>query len=404
MSPNASSLSQSRSLPRSRRRDGRRPEPEKDQNKEQERLAACAVVMNEVLNVPDNVPQDMLDKAECIVVIPSMTKVALGVGGSYGRGAMVCRSGKAFNGSWGAPAMYAIEGGSFGLQLGAESTDVVLMVMNPRGVEALLGSKVKLGAEASAAAGPKGRQSGLDGRVHARRNPQLLTLARSVRRRLARGHVAAPGRRRDGTGLRTQDQRARDHHRHGVRCRLPARPWQTCCRSARPTTSRIGRVAVDESDTSEEDAIHGRTAESGRPDRRQPEPDGAAPAEQDRPAAACPGTYDLESTRGGNSGTCGGRGDPIAAAGAARAGPIGASSAGLNRRTRISIDRNGRTITIASSRGPRSSFVADGRAQTERAQNRADGHHACRGRRQSAQDLHQRRQAAAATTPRPSSR
>ena len=129
---------------------------EKDQNKEQERLAECGVVMNEVLNVPDNVPQEVLDNAECVIVIPSMTKVALGLGGSYGRGAMVCRSGKAFNGSWGAPAMYAIEGGSFGLQLGAESTDVVLMVMNPRGVDALLSSKVKLGGEASAAAGPKG--------------------------------------------------------------------------------------------------------------------------------------------------------------------------------------------------------------------------------------------------------
>ena len=130
---------------------------EKDQNKEQERLATCATVMDEVLNVPDNVPEEVLEKAECVIVIPSMTKVALGVGGSYGRGAMVCRSGKGFSGPWGAPAMYAIEGGSFGLQLGAESTDLVLMVMNRRGVDALLNNKVKLGAEASAAAGPKGR-------------------------------------------------------------------------------------------------------------------------------------------------------------------------------------------------------------------------------------------------------
>ena len=121
------------------------------------RLAECASVMSEVLNVPDNVPQEVLDKAECVIVIPSMKKVALGIGGSYGRGAMVCRSGAAFNGPWGAPAMYAIEGGSFGLQLGAQSTDVVLMIMNPKGVNALLSSKVKLGAEASAAAGPKGR-------------------------------------------------------------------------------------------------------------------------------------------------------------------------------------------------------------------------------------------------------
>src|SRR5476649_1721591 len=126
-------------------------------NKEQERLRTCGTVMEEVLNVPDNVPQEVLDKAECVIVIPSMTKVAMGIGGSYGRGAMVCRSGKAFHGPWGAPAMYAIEGGSFGLQLGAESTDVVLLVMNNRGVDALLSSQVKLGGAASAAAGPKGR-------------------------------------------------------------------------------------------------------------------------------------------------------------------------------------------------------------------------------------------------------
>jgi lipid-binding SYLF domain-containing protein len=121
------------------------------------RLENCAVVMQEILDVPDNIPQELLEKAECVIVMPSMTKVALGIGGSYGRGAMVCRSGKTFNGPWGAPAMYALEGGSFGLQLGAESTDVVFLVMNNRGVDALLSSKVKLGANASAAAGPKGR-------------------------------------------------------------------------------------------------------------------------------------------------------------------------------------------------------------------------------------------------------
>ena len=88
-------------------------------NKEQDRLENCGVVMQEVLDVPDNIPRELLEKAECVIVIPSMTKVALGIGGSYGRGAMVCRSGKAFNGPWGAPAMYSLEGGSFGLQLGA---------------------------------------------------------------------------------------------------------------------------------------------------------------------------------------------------------------------------------------------------------------------------------------------
>ncbi len=128
------------------------------QNKEQGRLENCGVVMEEILNVPDNIPQDLLKKAECVIVIPSMMKVAIGLGGSYGRGAMVCRSGRSFDGAWGAPAMYTLEGGSVGFQIGVESTDLVLLVMNPRGVGALLDSKVKLGGSASVAAGPKGRE------------------------------------------------------------------------------------------------------------------------------------------------------------------------------------------------------------------------------------------------------
>jgi lipid-binding SYLF domain-containing protein len=166
-----------------------------NQNKEQERLATCGTVMNDVLNVPDNVPQEVLDRAECVIVIPSMTKLALGIGGSYGRGAMVCRSGPAFTGSWGAPAMYAIEGGSFGLQLGAESTDLVLMVMNVRGVEALLGSKVTLGAGASAAAGPKGRHVTASTDVSMR--AEILSYSRS------RGLFA--GISLEGTSLRPDD-------------------------------------------------------------------------------------------------------------------------------------------------------------------------------------------------------
>ena len=126
-------------------------------NKEEGRLENSGVVLEEVLAVPDNIPQELLDKAECVIVIPSMLKVAVGLGGNYGRGAMVCRTGRTFAGSWGAPAMYALDGGSVGLQLGAQATDLVLLVMNRRGVEALLGSKVKLGGSASAAAGPKGR-------------------------------------------------------------------------------------------------------------------------------------------------------------------------------------------------------------------------------------------------------
>jgi len=146
-------------------------------NKEQARLENCGVVMQEILDVPDNIPQELLEKAECVIVIPSMTKVAVGLGGSYGRGAMICRSGKTFNGPWGAPAMYALDGGSFGLQLGGESTDVVFLVMNNRGVDALLNSKVKLGANASAAAGPKGRS--VEASTDASLRAEILSYSRS---------------------------------------------------------------------------------------------------------------------------------------------------------------------------------------------------------------------------------
>ena len=153
-------------------------EAQKDtQTKEQGRLENCGVVMQEVLDVPDNIPQDLLTKAECVIVIPSMTTVAVGVGGSYGRGAMVCRSGKGFSGPWGAPAMFVLEGGSVGFQLGAESTDLVLLVMNDRGMNSLLNSKVKLGANASAAAGPKGRN--LSASTDATMRAEILSYSRS---------------------------------------------------------------------------------------------------------------------------------------------------------------------------------------------------------------------------------
>lgn len=129
------------------------------QNKEESRLENSGLVLEEVLAIPDNIPLDVLAKAECVIVIPSMVKVAIGLGGNYGRGAMVCRTGPTFAGAWGAPAMYALDGGSVGLQLGAQATDLVLLVMNGRGVDALLSSKVKLGGSASAAAGPKGRDA-----------------------------------------------------------------------------------------------------------------------------------------------------------------------------------------------------------------------------------------------------
>src|SRR5829696_10503912 len=130
------------------------------QGKEEDRLRACATVVTEILNIPDDVPTDMLDKAECVIVFPDVKKFAVGVGGSYGRGAMTCRTGDNFTGPWSAPTLMAIEGGSIGFQLGGQSTDFVLLVMNDRGATSVLGSKVKLGADASAAAGPKGRTAG----------------------------------------------------------------------------------------------------------------------------------------------------------------------------------------------------------------------------------------------------
>jgi lipid-binding SYLF domain-containing protein len=124
---------------------------------EVDRVKDAGEVLKEILNIPDNIPHDLLDKAECIVVLPSVKKGAFGIGGSYGRGVMICRSGPHYKGKWGAPALYALEGVSIGFQLGGQATDFVLLVMNPKGAKSLLSSKVKLGADASAAAGPKGR-------------------------------------------------------------------------------------------------------------------------------------------------------------------------------------------------------------------------------------------------------
>jgi lipid-binding SYLF domain-containing protein len=129
---------------------------------EKNRLQNAGTVIQEILDIPDDIPQDLLDKARCVVVMPSVLKAAFVVGGSYGRGAMVCRTGKDFTGPWGAPAMYALEGGSVGFQIGGEATDFVILVMNNRGVDSLLRSKVKLGADASIAAGPKGRTASAD--------------------------------------------------------------------------------------------------------------------------------------------------------------------------------------------------------------------------------------------------
>jgi SH3 domain-containing YSC84-like protein 1 len=128
-----------------------------DNEKEEDRVKEAGEVLKEIVNIPDDIPKDLFDRAECVIVLPSVKKFAIGIGGSYGRGVMTCRTGAKFTGPWGAPAMYALEGGNIGLQLGGQATDFVLLVMNPRGAESLMGSKVKLGADAAAAAGPKGR-------------------------------------------------------------------------------------------------------------------------------------------------------------------------------------------------------------------------------------------------------
>lgn len=131
----------------------------REDQKESERLENCGQVLKEIMDIPDNIPQDLIDQAECVIVYPSVLKAAFVFGASYGRGAMSCRTGEHFTGPWSAPTMMALEGGSFGLQLGGQATDFVLLVMNPRGARAILSSKVKLGADASAAAGPKGRNA-----------------------------------------------------------------------------------------------------------------------------------------------------------------------------------------------------------------------------------------------------
>jgi len=129
------------------------------QKDENNRIRNAGKVMTEILNVPDDIPEDLLDKAECVIVLPSVVKFAIGFGGSYGRGVMTCRSGSEFRGPWSAPSMMALEGASFGFQLGGQATDFVLLVMNQRGADSILSSQVKLGADVAAAAGPKGRSA-----------------------------------------------------------------------------------------------------------------------------------------------------------------------------------------------------------------------------------------------------
>lgn len=150
---------------------------DKSENNDTKRLENSGNVIKEILDIPDDIPQDLMDKAECVIVYPSVLKAAFGIGASYGRGAMTCRTGDEFKGPWGAPTMMRLEGLSIGFQLGGQATDFVLLVMNKRGANAILSSKVKLGADAAAAAGPKGRNAEASTDVSMR--AEILTYSRS---------------------------------------------------------------------------------------------------------------------------------------------------------------------------------------------------------------------------------
>src|SRR6202521_4051499 len=178
-------------------------------NKEQKRLENAGTVMQEVMNVPDDIPQELLEKAECIIVFPSVLKAAFVVGGSYGRGAMVCRTGEHFRGAWGAPAMYALEGASVGFQIGGEATDLILLVMNDSGMESILSSKVKLGGDASVPAGPLGRDASAD--TDAWMKAEILSYSRS------RGVFA--GISLEGSTIRPDDEASEQVYGHAIKAK-----------------------------------------------------------------------------------------------------------------------------------------------------------------------------------------
>lgn len=143
-------------------------------SKQIERIQNSTDVLKEILNIPeDTIPKSLLEKAECVVIVPSMKKAAMGIGGNYGRGVLLCR----VNTTWSSPVMVEMTGGSLGFQLGGTSTDIVLLIMNRKGVDKLLQSKVTLGADASAAAGPKGRTAAAATDVQMR--AEILCYARS---------------------------------------------------------------------------------------------------------------------------------------------------------------------------------------------------------------------------------
>ena len=160
---------------------------EANSKKEVERLQNCGEVLKEILDIPDNLPTDLLNDAECVIVIPSVKKFAMGIGGSYGRGAIVCRSGAHFTGPWGTPAMFALEGANIGLQLGGQATDFVLLVMNPKGAESVLKSKVKAGRRRFSGGGSQGpHRRGANRYCLEGGNPDVFQVARTLCRRIPR--------------------------------------------------------------------------------------------------------------------------------------------------------------------------------------------------------------------------
>ena len=221
-----------------------------DDEREEDRVKDAGVVMKEILNIPDDIPQDLLDKAECVIILPSVKKGAFGIGGSYGRGIMVCRSGEHYKGKWGAPALYALEGVSIGFQLGGQATDFVLLVMNPKGAESLLYSKVKLGADASAAAGPKGRTA--EGATDIVMSAEILSYSRN-KGLFAGISLEGSTLRSDGSANEKLYKRKliseRNHSRRQGRCSAPARiSWFRCStpsrRSTSPNRNRWNKIRV----------------------------------------------------------------------------------------------------------------------------------------------------------------
>src|SRR5271168_4453852 len=167
----------------------------KDDEKEADRIENAGHVVREIMDIPDDIPQDLINKAECIIVFPSVVKAAFIVGGSYGRGVMTCRTGEHYSGSWSAPTMMALEGGSVGFQIGGEATDFVLLVMNGRGAHSILHSKVKLGGDASVAAGPVGRSASAESDVTLRAEVLSYSRARGAFAGVSLEGSSSPGRR-----------------------------------------------------------------------------------------------------------------------------------------------------------------------------------------------------------------